>query len=121
MTEEKIKEIKTELEDNKLYCSSTSPFKKCQYLQFLSQGIPLSGEHVKKTFIKEKEVPVIYRFDENGLIHSDSLPAVEYLGHWEYWKHGLLEKVVDKASSTVELWSAGYPLSIGKIENTGDL
>jgi len=35
---------------------------------------------------------VIMRFDENGMLHSDDMPAVETQGHVEYWQHGKLHR-----------------------------
>lgn len=118
MTEEDIKEKIGELENNELYKNSSSPFKQYQYLQFLEEELPLNGEQVKKIKINKKEIPVIFRFDENGLIHSDIFPAIEYLGHWEYWQHGLIKKIVDKTSGTVEWWNEGFPVNYEKLFNT---
>ena len=47
------------------------------------------------------------------MIHSDDgLPAIEYPMHWEYWREGLIEKVVDAGGDTEELWKDGVPVKI---------
>ena len=66
-----------------------------------------------KTVFDEKTAKlVIYNFKE-GLLHSENNePAVQYPGHWEYWNHGLLTKVVSDGGDTEEYWENGVPVRI---------
>ena len=112
MTEAEITARRESFRQNGLYRESSSPYKDFQLEQFSAGGTVLDGRHSRTERIGGKDVLVIFSF-RNGLIHSDDgLPAVEYPMHWEYWKDGLIEKVVDAGGDTVEHWKDGVPVRI---------
>ncbi len=112
MTEIEIKEKISVISQNPLYKNSISPFKEFQFLQFLEKGNILMGEKVKTFKINNTDTPVIFRFNKNGLLESNgTLPAIEYLGHWEHWKNGLIKKVFDTKQRLIETWEDGLPIS----------
>lgn len=122
MTKESIAAVREQLKNDDLYLKSTSPYKEYQFKQITQNGKALSGTHSKMESIKGKIMPVIFRFNENGLLNTYreyendngmiELPAIEYHGHWEYWERGLLVKVVDVPTKTVEKWKDGFPIEI---------
>ena len=70
--------------------------------------MPLVGQQVQY----ESGRMVLYNFT-NGLLNSqDDEPAIEYPGHWEYWKDGLITKVVTDGGDTEEYWENGVPVRI---------
>ena len=112
MTEDEIKAKKEAFRQNALYQQSTSPYKDFQLEQFHVGGTPLDGQHSRTDVVGGSEELVIFRF-KDGLIHSDGdQPAVEYPMHWEYWRDGMIEKVVDAGGDTVEYWEDGVPVRI---------
>lgn len=105
-------------EKNELYNKSSALHKRWQLIYFEEYDKRLNG--YQKPVLESvggRDVPVIYYF-ENGLIHSpdcntpNEKPAIETAGHWEYWEHGLIKKVVDKMGDTEEYWKDGTPYKI---------
>lgn len=97
---------------NELFQKSTSPYKDFQNEQFTGAGKLLNGRQSKTDIIDGEAFLVIFNFKE-GLIHSENdEPAIEYPNHWEFWKDGLIEKVVDDGGRTVEYWENGVPVKI---------
>ncbi len=117
MTENEFESLREKFSQNPLYEKSSSLFKKYQMLQFLDENdVPLENRHKRIVSIKDKPTCVIFNF-KNGLFHSENgLPAIEYLNHWEFWKNGFIEKVVDTKFKTEEFWANGVPLEIIKTE-----
>lgn len=112
MTEAELIERRVSFRQNDQYKESTSPYKDCQLEQFSANGAILDGTYSRTDTINGKETLVIFKF-KDGLIHSDDgLPAIEYPMHWEYWREGLIEKVVDAGGDTEELWKDGVPVKI---------
>lgn len=112
MTKEDIEEMKEGFKQNDLYQQSTSPFKDYQMEQFYAGETILEGQNSKVMNIGGQDVVVIFNFS-NGLINSkDDQPAIEYPMHWEYWKNGFIEKVVDAGGDTEEYWEKGVPIRI---------
>lgn len=113
-TEKEIAEAHAEFEKNELYQQSTSPYKDYQLEQFdRGDGIPMEGRCSRTDNISGKEMLVIFNF-ENGFVDNfdETLPAIEYPNHWEYWKEGLIKRVVDVNTGTEELWENGVPVEI---------
>lgn len=115
MTEKEILQRKESFKENVLFKQSTSPYKDFQYEQFHVNGVPLEGQNSRSDNINGKELLVIFNF-KNGLLHSDdeNTPAIQYPGHWEFWKNGLVDRVYDDGGNTVEYWEDGIPVSIEK-------
>lgn len=112
MTEQEIIGKLLEIRKNPLYEKSCSLFKNFQFFQFFSQGKALNGTQIKNVKINEQLKPVLFKFDENGLIHSSNfIPAIEYYHHWEYWEHGIIKKIVDLNLNQVEFWENGIPVN----------
>ena len=114
MTVEEIEAKKEKIKRNRLFILSCSPYKDFQFKQFTSEGRPLEGRRAVYDVIDGTETIVLFSF-KNGLLNSDDdsrFPAIEYKNHLEYWKNGLLLKVVDYDKKTEELWEAGIPVSI---------
>ena len=114
MTEVEITKFRNDCEQNKLYLESSSVHKHFQHVQFGINEIELNGQQCRTEDINGNMIPVIYNF-KNGYIHNEEdLPAVEYPLHWEYWKDGLIVKVVDMGGDTEEYWENGVPVRIEK-------
>lgn len=111
---QEILEIKQKISKHHLFQKSVSPFKSLQMEQFLIKGQPITQEQAQINKIDNIERKVIYRFDNNGLLHSDDLPAIEYYGHWEFWNHGFIREVVDIPKNVREFWIKGVPARIEK-------
>ena len=112
MTKEDIEMMKERFKQDDLYQQSTSPFKDFQMEQFYEGETILEGQNSKTMTIDGRDVVVIFNFS-NGLIDSkDDQPAIEYPMHWEYWKGGFIEKVVDAGGDTEEYWENGVPVRI---------
>ncbi|MBQ1197046.1 MAG: hypothetical protein IIX47_00385 [Spirochaetaceae bacterium] len=114
MTEVEITKFRNDCEQSKLYLESSSVHKHFQHVQFGINEIELNGQQCRTEDINGNMIPVIYNF-KNGYIHNEEdLPAVEYPMHWEYWKDGLIVKVVDMGGDTEEYWENGVPVRIEK-------
>ncbi len=112
MTEAEIEEKRAGFAKNALFKESVSPFKEFQLEQFIMDGIPMNGQNSKSMKINGEDTLVIFNF-KDGLIHSENDgPSIEYPMHWEYWKNGLIEKVVDAGGDTEEYWENGVPVRI---------
>ncbi len=113
-TEKQIAEARAEFEKNELYQQSTSLYKDYQLEQFdRGDGIPMEGRCSRTDLINGKEVLVIFNFI-NGFVDNldETLPSIEYPNHWEYWKEGLIKRVVDIPTNTEEIWENGIPVEI---------
>jgi len=118
MTIDEIKEMKENFKHNELYQKSCSPFKDFQFEQFSVNNEILTGTHERHRRIGDIFRTVLFRFNDFGLLHSENdLPAIEYQGHMEYWKDGVITRVVDVNEGTEELWEDGVPIQI-HIDNT---
>lgn len=118
MTEEEFKKIP----ENELWQKSVSVHKHLQLHQMTADGKVLEGQESRyedangnpsgsENFDEVTARMVIYTF-KNGVINSDGdTPAIEYPGHWEYWKDGLIEKIVSDYGRHVEHWENGVPVS----------
>ena len=125
MTREAFNQLQKKLESNELYLKSKSLHKGFQYRLFsnLATGKPVDGQHLRmedesllvdgmEGFDEKSAKLVIYNFKE-GVLHSENNePAVQYPGHWEYWNHGLITKVVADGGDTEEYWENGVPVRI---------
>ena len=115
MTREAFNQLQKKLESNELYQKSKSLHKGFQYRLFSNPatGNPVQGQQLRleddRLLIEEMDgfdektaKLVIYNFKE-GVLHSENNePAVQYPGHWEYWNHGLITKVVADGGDTEE-------------------
>ena len=125
MTREAFNQLQKKLESNELYQKSKSLHKGFQYRLFSNPatGKPVDGQQLRleddRLLIEEMDKKkkktaklVIYNFKE-GVLHSENNePAVQYPGHWEYWNHGLITKVVADGGDTEEYWENGVPVRI---------
>ena len=125
MTREAFNQLQKKLESNELYQKSKSLHKGFQYRLFSNPatGNPVQGQQLRleddRLLIEEMDgfdektaKLVIYNFKE-GVLHSENNePAVLYPGHWEYWNHGLITKVVADGGDTEEYWENGVPVRI---------
>ena len=125
MTREAFNQLQKKLESNELYLKSKSLHKGFQYRLFSNPatGKPVDGQHLRmedesllvdgmEGFDEKSAKLVIYNFKE-GVLHSENNePAVQYPGHWEYWNHGLITKVVADGGDTEEYWENGVPVRI---------
>ena len=125
MTREAFEQLQKNLESNELYQKSKSLHKGFQYRLFSNPatGKPVDGQHLRmedesllvdgmEGFDEKSAKLVIYNFKE-GVLHSENNePAVQYPGHWEYWNHGLITKVVADGGDTEEYWENGVPVRI---------
>ncbi|MGP1586839.1 MAG: hypothetical protein ACTTHG_00685 [Treponemataceae bacterium] len=112
MTEQEILEKRESFKKNELFQKSCSIFKDFQYEQFEIDGVFLNGQNSKIIEINGVDTVVLFNF-KNGYIHSeDDRPAIEYPMHWEYWKDGLIEKIVDRGGTIREYWENGVPVRI---------
>ena len=125
MTREAFEQLQKKLESNELYQKSKSLHKGFQYRLFSNPatGKPVDGQHLRmedesllvdgmEGFDEKSAKLVIYNFKE-GVLHSENNePAVQYPGHWEYWNHGLITKVVADGGDTEEYWENGVPVRI---------
>ena len=125
MTREAFNQLQKKLESNELYLKSKSLHKGFQYRLFSNPAIgkPVDGQHLRMEdesllvdgmvgFDEKSAKLVIYNFKE-GVLHSENNePAVQYPGHWEYWNHGLITKVVADGGDTEEYWENGVPVRI---------
>ena len=115
-TEAEIKKARAEFEQNELYRKSVSIYKDYQLEQFADSSNNnkiMEGRNSRTDLIDGKEVLVIFTF-KNGFLDSpdDTTPAIEYPNHWEFWKGGLIQQVVDVPTGTVEIWENGVPVEI---------
>ena len=125
MTLEAFYQLQKKLESNELYQKSKSLHKSLQYRLFSDSatGKPVDGQQLRMEddsllvdgmdgFDEKSAKLVIYNFKE-GVLHSENNePAVQYPGHWEYWNHGLITKVVADGGDTEEYWENGVPVRI---------
>jgi hypothetical protein len=125
MTLEAFNQLQKKLESNELYQKSKSLHKSLQYRLFSDSatGKPVDGQQLRMEddsllvdgmdgFDEKRAKLVIYNFKE-GVLHSENNePAVQYPGHWEYWNHGLITKVVADGGDTEEYWENGVPVRI---------
>ena len=125
MTREAFEQLQKKLESNELYQKSKSLHKGFQYRLFSNPatGNPVQGQQLRleddRLLIEEMDgfdektaKLVIYNFKE-GVLHSENNePAVQYPGHWEYWNHRLITKVVADGGDTEEYWENGVPVRI---------
>ena len=124
MNNEEFLKLKEKLEKNGLYKKSGSVHKAYQFMLFKdNDGNPLNGQKVRREDVnlnpegsrdydESTSRIVIYNF-VNGVLESvDDEPAVQYAGHWEYWKNGLIEKVYADGGDTEEYWKEGVPYRI---------
>ena len=125
MSREAFNQLQKKLESNELYLKSKSLHKGFQYRLFSNPatGKPVDGQHLRmedesllvdgmEGFDEKSAKLVIYNFKE-GVLHSENNePAVQYPGHWEYWNHGLITKVVADGGDTEEYWENGVPVRI---------
>ena len=125
MTREAFYQLQKKLESNELYLKSKSLHKGFQYRLFSNPatGKPVDGQQLRmeddsllvdgmEGFDEKSAKLVIYNFKE-GVLHSENNePAVQYPGHWEYWNHGLITKVVADGGDTEEYWENGVPVRI---------
>lgn len=125
MTREAFNQLQKKVESNELYLKSKSLHKGFQYRLFSNPatGKPVDGQHLRmedesllvdgmEGFDEKSAKLVIYNFKE-GVLHSENNePAVQYPGHWEYWNHGLITKVVADGGDTEEYWENGVPVRI---------
>ena len=125
MTREEFNQLQKKLESNELYQKSKSLHKRLQYRLFSDSatGKPVDGQQLRmedesllvdgmEGFDEKSAKLVIYNFKE-GVLHSENNePAVQYPGHWEYWNHGLITKVVADGGDTEEYWENGVPVRI---------
>ena len=125
MTREAFEQLQKNLESNELYQKSKSLHKGFQYRLFSNPatGNPVQGQQLRLEddrlliegmdgFDEKNAKLVIYNF-KDGVLHSENNePAVQYPGHWEYWNHGLLTKVVSDGGDTEEYWENGVPVRI---------
>ena len=125
MTREAFNQLQKKLESNELYLKSKSLHKGFQYRLFSNPatGKQVDGQHLRmedesllvdgmEGFDEKSAKLVIYNFKE-GVLHSENNePAVQYPGHWEYWNHGLITKVVADGGDTEEYWENGVPVRI---------
>ena len=110
MNQADYEKLMNRLEANELYQKSKAIHKGFQFRIFTDSktGMPLVGQQVQY----ESGRMVLYNFT-NGLLNSqDNEPAIEYPGHWEYWKDGLITKVVTDGGDTEEYWENGVPVRI---------
>ena len=125
MTREAFNQLQKKLESNELYLKSKSLHKGFQYRLFSNPatGKPVDGQHLRmedesllvdgmEGFDEKSAKLVIYNFKEGGLHSENNEPAVQYPGHWEYWNHGLITKVVADGGDTEEYWENGVPVRI---------
>ena len=116
--------IRTKNEANPLYQKSKSLHKKYQYMSFFDDDYrKLNGQQVRREDINlipegtdgfdEKTARiVIYNFVD-GVLHSENdEPAVQSPNHWEFWKAGMIQKVVADGGDTEEYWENGVPVRI---------
>jgi len=125
MTREAFNQLQKKLESNELYLKSKSLHKGFQdrFFSNPATGKPVDGQQLRmeddsllvdgmEGFDEKSAKLVIYNFKE-GVLHSENNePAVQYPGHWEYWNHGLITKVVADGGDTEEYWENGVPVRI---------
>ena len=125
MTREAFNQLQKKLESNELYQKSKSLHKSLQYRLFSDSatGKPVDGQQLRMEddsllvdgmdgFDEKRAKLVIYNFKEGVLQSENNEPAVQYPGHWEYWNHGLITKVVADGGDTEEYWENGVPVRI---------
>lgn len=125
MTLEAFNQLQKKLESNELYQKSKSLHKSLQYRLFSDSatGKPVDGQQLRMEddsllvdgmdgFDEKRAKLVIYNFKEGVLQSENNEPAVQYPGHWEYWNHGLITKVVADGGDTEEYWENGVPVRI---------
>ena len=125
MTREAFEQLQKKLESNELYQKSKSLHKSLQYRLFSDSatGKPVDGQQLRMEddsllvdgmdgFDEKRAKLVIYNFKEGVLQSENNEPAVQYPGHWEYWNHGLITKVVADGGDTEEYWENGVPVRI---------
>jgi hypothetical protein len=125
MTLEAFNQLQKKLESNELYQKSKSLHKSLQYRLFSDSttGKPVNGQQLRMEddsllvdgmdgFDEKRAKLVIYNFKEGVLQSENNEPAVQYPGHWEYWNHGLITKVVADGGDTEEYWENGVPVRI---------
>ena len=125
MTLEAFNQLQKKLESNELYQKSKSLHKSLQYRLFSDSatGKPVDGQQLRmeddsllvdgmEGFDEKRAKLVIYNFKEGVLQSENNEPAVQYPGHWEYWNHGLITKVVADGGDTEEYWENGVPVRI---------
>ena len=125
MTLEAFNQLQKKLESNELYQKSKSLHKSLQYRLFSDSatGKLVDGQQLRMEddsllvdgmdgFDEKRAKLVIYNFKEGVLQSENNEPAVQYPGHWEYWNHGLITKVVADGGDTEEYWENGVPVRI---------
>jgi len=124
MSKVEHEELTKKLWNNGLYCKSKSAHKVYQFMQFMdAENNPLEGQQVRREdknlrpmgtpgFDESTARIVIYNFKEGVLHSTDDEPAVQYPGHWEYWKNGVIEKIFADGGDTEEYWENGVPVRI---------
>ena len=125
MTLEAFNQLQKKLESNELYQKSKSLHKSLQYRLFSDSatGKPVDGQQLRMEddsllvdgmdgFDEKRAKLVIYNFKEGVLQSENNEPAIQYPGHWEYWNHGLITKVVADGGDTEEYWENGVPVRI---------
>jgi len=124
MTKAEHEKLTKKLWDNELYCKSKSAHKVYQFMQFMdADNNLLEGRQVRKEdanlnplgspeYDESTGRIVIYNFKEGVLHSTDDEPAVQYPGHWEFWKNGVIEKIFADGGDTEEFWKNGVPVRI---------
>lgn len=110
MNQAEYEKLMKRLEANELYQRSKSIHKGFQFRIFTDPktGLPVVGQQVQY----ESGRMVLYNFTDGVLNSQDDEPAVQYPGHQEYWKDGLITKVVTDGGDTEEYWEDGVPVRI---------
>lgn len=125
MTQEDFEKLKAKMESNELYQKSKSVHKDFQYRYFKD---PFTGEEINGQQVREEDIntlvpgqpgfdestkrTVIYNFKDGVLDSENDEPAIQYPGHYEIWRYGLIEKVFDDGGKTIEYWKEGVPVKI---------
>ncbi len=123
MTNEYGKFLK-KIQENPLYQKSASVHKKYQFTLFReTDGELVNGQRLRREdkngrsegedgYDESSARLVKYNFEDGVISSKDDEPAVEWPGHWEFWKKGIILKVVADGGDTEEYWKDGVPVRI---------
>lgn len=123
-TAEEYSKFLKRIQDNPLYQNSTSVHKKYQFTLFReADGELVDGQRLRREdkngraegedgYDENSARLVKYNFEEGVITSKDDEPAVEWQGHWEFWKRGIIVKVVADGGDTEEYWKDGVPVRI---------
>ena len=125
MTYEEFQELMQKMEENPLFKASESLHKYYQFRQFdengkLKEGQIVRIEDAKGTisgepgFDQSTSRPVIYNFTDGCLNSDGDNPAIQYEGHYEIWRMGIIEKVWAKGGKIIEYWEDGVPVKVDR-------